>query len=555
VSDFERVIGRVWRRMRAQRFLSALVWCLAVGLFAAAVALGVDKLPGVRMPVEGWVPFAAAGSLAVVVAALIALLTGPSRLDAAIAIDRAFHLNDRLGTVLGLPEDLRETAAGRALMADTRKQLEAVDVRTQFGLKLPRRAWVTVIPALLAVGLLFVPEFTTKKAQAEELKAELNAEEVSKQAKALNKRIAETKKKLEESDALESTKLLAQIEKAAEELAKAAPKEKERALVEMNKLTDALKERQKQVGDMDQISKKLQQLKEMSSEGPADEFAKDLAKGDFQKAASEIQKLKDQLAKGKMSEEGKKQLQEQLSEMKKQLEQLANLEERKKQLEEAKKAGAISQEQFDQKMAALNDQAEDLKKLQQLADKLANAQQQMSQGDMQKAAQALGTTQEQLEQMASEMAEMENLDMAMADLQAAKDGMTGGEGLNQIGDRLGGMNGMGQGMGQGNNNGQGLGQGRGAGDRPIAPDSTSAYNTKVAQQLGKGKAIQEGFGPPGGQTIGESVIEAQAEMEAGGGVTAEALTNQKVPATIKKHVLGYFDEFRKDQEGTAPPPK
>jgi hypothetical protein len=241
--------------------------------------------------------------------------------------------------------------------------------------------------------------------------------------------------------------------------------------------------------------------------------------------------------------------------MKKQLEQLANLEERKKQLEEAKKSGAINQEQFDQKMAALNDQAEDLKKLQQLADKLANAQQQMSQGDMQKAAQALGTTQEQLEQMASEMAEMENLDMAMADLQAAKDGMTGGEGLNQIGDRLGGMNGMGQGMGQGNNNGQGLGQGRGAGDRPIAPDSTSAYNTKVAQQLGKGKAIQEGFGPPGGQTIGESMIEAQAEMEAGGGVSAEALTNQKVPATIKKHVLGYFDEFRKDQEGTPAPPK
>lgn len=551
--DFERIIGRVWRRMRIQRFLSALVWCLGAGLLAASIALALDKLPSITIPGDDWLPFALAAGLAVLLAGLIALVTGPSRLDAAIAIDRAFHLNDRLGTVLALPADLRETPAGQALMADTRRQLAAIDVRTHFGLKLPRRAWIPLIPGLLAFGLLFVPEWTSPKAKAEALAEELSAEEVAKQAQALNKRLSETKKKLEQTDALESSKLLAQIEKAAEELAKSPPTQKEKALAEMNKLTDALKERQKQVGDVEQISKKLQQLKQMTSEGPADEFARDLAKGDFNKAAQELQRIKDQLAKGQMSDPQKKQLQDQLGEMKKQLEQLANLEERKKQLEEARKSGAISQEQFDQKMAQLNDQAQDLKKLQQLAEQLANAQQQMAQGDMQKAAQALGMSQEQLQQMANELAELESLDAAMADLQAAKDGMTGGEGLNQLGDRLSGMNGLGEGMGDGS--GQGMGRGRGAGDRPIAPDETSAYNTKVKQQIGKGKAIQEGFGPPGGQTVGESIIEAQATIEASPGVATEALTNQKVPANVKKHVLSYFDEFRREQEGVSSPPR
>jgi hypothetical protein len=124
--------------------------------------------------------------------------------------------------------------------------------------------------------------------------------------------------------------------------------------------------------------------------------------------------------------------------------------------------------------------------------------------------------------------------------------MTGGEGLNQMGDRLSGMNAFGQGMGM--NNGQGLGRGRGQGDRPIAADDTSTFNTKVRQQLGRGKAIQEGFGPPSSQTIGESIIEAQAAIEANASAQAEALSNQKVPRHIEQHVQSYLDSFRAKDE-------
>ena len=114
-------------------------------------------------------------------------------------------------------------------------------------------------------------------------------------------------------------------------------------MVELNTLTDALKERQKQLGSPEQVNRQLKQLKEMGSQGPADQFAKDLAHGDFQKAAEELKKLQEKLQSGKMTEAEKKALKEQLGEMAKKLDDLANLEQRKKQLEEARKNGGLRQ--------------------------------------------------------------------------------------------------------------------------------------------------------------------------------------------------------------------
>src|SRR5262245_28421375 len=117
VRAFERPIGRVFRRLRFQRFLAALVWSLAATLTIAAVAIAVERFLGRPLPGPDWAPFAVAGGVALIASAFIALFSGPSRVDAAVAIDRAFHLNERLSTTLTLPTDLRETPAGRALIA------------------------------------------------------------------------------------------------------------------------------------------------------------------------------------------------------------------------------------------------------------------------------------------------------------------------------------------------------------------------------------------------------------------------------------------------------
>jgi hypothetical protein len=287
----------------------------------------------------------------------------------------------------------------------------------------------------------------------------------------------------------------------------------------------------------------LKQLQQMTSDGPADDFAKAMAQGDFQKAADGLKQLREKIAAGKMTEAEKTALQEQLGQMKQQLEKLANLEQRKKQLDEARKSGALSPQQYEQQKAKLDEQARDLQKLQQLAQKLGQAQQALAQGDMQKAAQSLGMSQQQMQQMARDLKELETLDQALADLQDAKNGMNGGDGLNQLGDDLNNTLGMGQ--NQNGRSGQGLGRGRGQGERPEAADKTASYKTKTKPQYTRGKAILEGLGPYGQQNKGDSIIEAQQIVEAAGGAAAEALSNQKVPNNVKKHVAGYFDEIRK----------
>ena len=44
-----------------------------------------------------------------------------------------------------------------------------------------------------------------------------------------------------------------------------------------------------------------------------------------------------------------------------------------------------------------------------------------------------------------------------------------------------------------------------------------------------------------------SVIDVQGEVGGGEGLSAEALTNQKIPKNVEKHIRGYFDQINKGQ--------
>ena len=551
MDELTRPIGRVRRRMRAQRFLAALVWALAGALGVATAVLAAERWGGLAVPGPSWIPFAAAAGLAVLGGAATAFWRGPDPTDAAVALDRAFGLNERLSTALTLPEALRDTPAGRALIADAIRHVADLDVASRFGLQLPRRAWAPLVPLALAGLVLLGPDGlrAVARARTPEAAPSTAAEQkaVTKQTSALAKKAAERRQAMDKEKFAEADRLLAQVEKAASELAKAPPAKKDQAMVAMNKLTDAVKERQKQLGSPEQVGRQLQQLAQMANDGPADQFAKDLAKGDFAKAAQDLKQIKEKLAAGKMTEPEKQALKQQVGEMAKEMEKLANLAQRKAQLDEAKKNGGLSEEQYQKEMAKLEDQAKKLQGLQKMAGQLAKAEEALKQGDTQKAAEALGMSQQQLQQLAQQAQEMQGLEGALADLQAAKNGMSG-EGMdaddNQFGDSF---NQLGQGRGgRGDGNGNGRGQGRGEGDRPEAPDNVASFNTRTKNQQGKGAAIIEGTAPPQGQTKGTSQITIQGEVEAAAdGTAADALTNQKIPRSVEKHIRGYFDQINK----------
>jgi myosin heavy subunit len=406
---------------------------------------------------------------------------------------------------------------------------------------LPRRAWVILIPATAAALLLFAPALVPRLALAKTSQQLVDTKAIAKQTEMLTKKIASQRQAIDKEKFPEADKLLAKIEKKAQDLAKAPPAAKDKLMVELNALTDALNERQKQLGSPEQVNRQLQQLKEMANQGPADQFAKDLAKGDFKKAAEQLQKLQEKLQSGKLNEADKKALKEQLGEMAKKLSALANLEQRKKQLEEAKKNGGLTEQQFQREMDKLNEQTKSLKQLQQLASKLANAADALQKGDTKKAAESLGMSQEQMADMAKQLEEMQSLDSAMAEVQDAKNGMTP-EGMNQLGDD---MNRFGMGFNQRKGAGNGLGRGRGQGDRPEAPDETATYTSKVKQQLKKGKAVSLGFTTPGKTVKGDAVIDIQGEIDAGTGSSADALSNQKIPKNLEKHIRSYYDQLNK----------
>jgi hypothetical protein len=522
--------------MRFQRFLGGLVWCWGASLAIVAVALAAEKLLHRPLPGPEWAPFAIAAGVGMLAAALIAFFTGPDQVDAAVAIDRAFHLNERLSTALTLADSLRETQAGKALIADATKYVGSFDIATEFGPRMPRKAWVPLIPAAVAVVVMFLPEISQRIARGNPIVEKVDEQLVVSRSQTLRKNISAQRKELDKTKFAESEKLLAEIEKAADELAKAPPAQKDKALVQLNKLTDSLKDRQKQLGSPEQINRQLQQLKEMASKGPADNFVKQLAKGDFMKAVQELKQLQEKLKSGKMTEAEKKQLKEQVAEMARQLKQLANHEERKKQLEEARKNGGLSREQFEKEMSKIEEQARWLKNLEQLASKLKAAQDALQNGETKKAAEQLGMSEKQLEQMAQAAQEMESLDSAMAELQDAKNGMTG-DNMNQLGDGM--DNGNRRGMGNG------FGRGRSEGGRPEAPGDTATYGANVKPQLGNGKARITGSTPSTNTVKGDVTHSIQPEVVTSEGLAAEALTGQKIPRNFEKHIRGYYDRLNK----------
>ena len=549
MTRFDRPIGRVWRRLRVQRFLSIWVVCLAVGLLLAAGVLAADRL-SMSWNLQGpwWMSIAIGAGLATSIAAALAIFTGPSRVDAALAIDREFGLNERLSTALTLPENLRETPAGRALVDDAVKHVDQLDLGSKFGLTAPRRAWLPLVPAALAVLFAYLPEGLIPAAnaalQADQKLKNVDPELARRVLTSIGKKLEQHRKSLEQSDleATETGKLIAQIQDQLDKLAKAPPADRRQALADLNKLAESLKEQRKQLADSEQVEKQLQQLKDLGMNGPADEIARELAKGDFAKAAEKMQELREKMAKGAMSEGEKQDLQKQLGELQKRINEVANQEERRKQLEEARAQGKISEELYQQQKQKLDQQAQAMKGLQDLSKKLAEAQKQMAAGDMKKAAETLGQGQQQLEQMAQNGQELEALESALADLQDAKDGLNG-DAVNQLGESLEGMNSLGQ-NGNRPGNGNGMSRGRGQGDRSEAPDNTNGYDARVRQQITKGVAILGGFADPSKQIRGESLAEIQGSVETAAGAAAQAFTDQKIPNESKRHVLDYYDKLR-----------
>lgn len=431
MSELHQQVHRARRRILLQTFFSACVWCLAISLTLAALALASTKIWFLNVDMQAWVAGWLGGSvlLGFVAAAVWTWCKRGSLSDAAIEIDRRFALRERVSSSFSLSPDEAETEVGKALVADAARRVKRIDIREKFGVQANRWAWLPLVTGALAVGLVFLPDAkpndTSKQASAKTVEVQ----KVKKSATELKKKLAKKSEVLKKSDLQEASKLAKKLEKGLEELSKSNP-DKKKMLVEMNNLASDLKQRRASLKGGQDLKKKLNQLKEMKlSEGPADKLAKSIQNGDFKKALEQIKSLSKSIKDAKLTPQQQEQLAKQMQQMQKKLAKMgeqheAAKENLKEQIAKAKQQGNEAaakkmEKKLEQKMA----QDAAMKRMQKMAQQMDQIAKQMQQGNSKDALEQLEQMAQDIQSMQQEMSELQALDEMMDQLASAKDSM------------------------------------------------------------------------------------------------------------------------------------
>ena len=540
-------VRRAHRRLSLELFLNRLLRCWFATLVLAVVAIAVPKLWAVEQLPGNWsLRCVVVGFVSGLLIAMVwTWLRGRSELEAAVEIDRRYGLKERIASSLSLSTEEAETPAGQALLTDAMRAVGRIDVDEKFKIRFQRRAWLPLVPALLAFVLAMFVDNRIAESSVEPKAPALTQKQHDNATKKLRERLANRRKEAAKKGLKDAEGLFRDLEKKTEQMAKAKGVDRKRSLVKINDLAKQLKKRRKQLGGEQQMRKQFAKLNNLNK-GPADKMVEAMKKGDFKAAQQELQKLKQQLENGKFDKQAKKELQQQLKQIEEKLAQAKEarqqaMENLKKQIEQAKKQGDLSKAgEMQQKLDQMQQQQNQMNKLNQLAQKMGECQQCMKAGDGKGAAAALDQMMKQMEQLQQEMDEGEMLDMAMDQLQMAKDAMgckacqgggcqacQGGAGSDQFSEK----------------GGNGMGAGRGSGPRPDEKNDVSFRDSRVRQKPGKGAAVVVGEAD-GPNFRGQVVESIKNQMATESSKPADPLVLERLPKRYREHAEEYNRTFQ-----------
>ena len=201
MNEINRQVTRARRRLMMAKFFSILTWATFAGLFVAVVGMTIPKIWHLEFlntqdKGDAWVYSWILGGvvLGLLVAAVLTWLNRESHLDVAVEVDKRFGLKERLSSALAIDANTQETSAGKALMEDAQNRAESIDVRDHFRFQPTWRALLPLIPVLLLVALMFIPN-AEKKAVAAEVET-IQREKIEVAIKELKKKIEEKKEQL-----------------------------------------------------------------------------------------------------------------------------------------------------------------------------------------------------------------------------------------------------------------------------------------------------------------------------------------------------------------------
>jgi hypothetical protein len=547
-------IGIARRRLNLERFGGHLFrsWC--VWLSVALVAIVVRKVVPMAFDDRIWMFTWLGGALAagLLTAIVWTLLTRRSELEAAIEIDKRFGLKERVSSAMALDVETRETPAGQALLADTLRRIERLDVGQKFRVELDRSAWWPLVPGGLALLIALLISSRVPDNPAIATPTGPGAEQLKKTAKSLQKKLEHRRDEARKKGLTEANALLKKLEEGTKDLGEKAATDQERALVKLNDLSKELEARRDQLGGNEKFKQQLNRLKDLKK-GPADRAAQAMKNGDFKQAMKAVEELRKKLADGKLGKAEQKQLAEQMKQMADALQQAADAhkqaqEDVKQALEKARQRGDTQRAaQLQKQLDKIQQQQAATQRLGQLAQQCRQCADGMKQGNSQQAQQALDQLKQQMSQLAQSQEEMQMLDQALDESAQAKMSMTGqgdkegneGGEPNEMAMEHRGQNARGK-------PGMGIGNGRGAGNRPEDKDKAGFYDSKVNQKVGKGAGVVTDLAD-GPNRKGEVTEEIKNAFENSRHSDDDPLTSQRLPRGYRDHAKEYFDAFRKGQ--------
>ena len=346
-------VKRAQRRLSLELFVNRLLRCWFVALVLAVVAIAVPKFWSIGhlfangLPANWSLGCAIAGVVAGLAFALAwTWLRGRSELEAAVEIDRRYGLKERVASSLSLTPNDAETDAGKALLTDAMRAVGRIDVDEKFKIRFQQRAWLPVVPALLAIVLAVFVDNQDAQSSVDPKPPTLTKEQHDNATKKLRERLEKRRKEAAKKGLKDAEGLFRELEKQTEKMAEAKDADRKDSLVKINDLAKQLEKRRQQLGGQQQLKKQFEKLNNMNK-GPADKMVDAMKKGDFKAAQQELQKLKQQLENGKLDKQAKEELQQQLKQIQQKLNEAKEARQQamdnlKKQIEQQKQQGNLS---------------------------------------------------------------------------------------------------------------------------------------------------------------------------------------------------------------------
>lgn len=563
-------VHRVVRKASLRLFVRLFMQRLAVTTFVAVLGVLAAKIgfwmAGIGLDVMATV--AIATGVAVASAALWALITRPRGVAVARAVDEAAGLRESLSTAWIYESQTDPWSA--AVRTDADRRATGVDVRTALPFTLSK-LWKAPPIAAIAVAIIwFVLPATSPDifGWLEKEEAQAKADQEMEEAQVAIKVAEEIAQKVAEKTGqpLDQFKPEQNPELQTPQALRMA------ALDKLTQAEQALKD-EVEKGDaamkLEAMRRELSRMKQPGP-GPAENMARELAKGDFKAAQKELDDLAKQIDSGELDEATRQQLAEQLKNMQAQLEQIAK---DKSSLEQALQQAGMDKQQAQQLAQQMAQNANNPQQMQQAMQQamqnmqnLTPAQKQQLQQQAQKMAEACKACQGMGQKMGQMAAACQNPGQGQGAGQASSgmlsqmemmqmEQMAAQAMLSQTQQQ---MQQMGGGM-KSLQGGQGTGPMAGVGSNHATGDATDAVEVERQAQrtpthLGQGPIVAERL-VYGELVRGESVAQFSSAVQAASTGVAEAIEENVVPIEWQESLQTYFGRLQKRAEvvqGTAP---